>query len=56
VRDLRSGDDPLVFTVVGGRHADEALAFSLGADGRADRANLAGYPMVRVDLVREPTW
>jgi CubicO group peptidase (beta-lactamase class C family) len=56
VRDLRPTDDPLVFTVVGGRHAEEALAFSRGDDGRVDRANLAGYPTIRVDLVREPTW
>jgi hypothetical protein len=53
-RDLRPTDDPLVFLVTGGRHADEALVFSPGPDGRPDRVNLAGYPMIRVDLVREP--
>jgi CubicO group peptidase (beta-lactamase class C family) len=53
-RDLRPTDDPLVFLVTGGRHADEALAFLPGPDGRPDRANLAGYPVIRVDLVRTP--
>ena len=53
-RELRPTDDPLVFTVTGGRHDAEALAFSRGADGRVDRTNLAGYPLIRVDLVRDP--
>jgi CubicO group peptidase (beta-lactamase class C family) len=53
-RDLRATDDPLVFTVSGGRHDAEALVFSRGEDGRVDRLNLAGYPMIRVDLLREP--
>lgn len=56
VRELCPTEDPLVFHVTGGRHAEEPLAFSRGGDGRVDRANLAGYPVIRVDLVREPTW
>ncbi len=55
-RELRPTDDPLVFLITGGRPAEEALAFSRGPDGKVDRANAAGYPMMRVDLVRDPTW
>ena len=28
----------------------------LGEDGRIDRCNAGGYPAIRVDLRREPTW
>jgi hypothetical protein len=55
-RELRPTGDPLVFTITGGRMAEEAVAFSRGPGGRIDRANAAGYPLIRVDLVRDPTW
>jgi CubicO group peptidase (beta-lactamase class C family) len=55
-RELRATDDPLVFLITGGRPAEEAMVFSRGSDGKVDRANAAGYPMMRVDLVRDPTW
>lgn len=55
-RELRPTGDPLVFLITGGRPAEEAMAFSRGPDGKVDRANAAGYPMMRLDLVREPTW
>ena len=53
-RELVPTEDPLVFIVTGGRHDAEAIAFSRGDDGRIDRLNLAGYPLIRVDLLREP--
>ena len=53
-RELRATDEPLVFLVKGGRHDAEAMVFSRNDDGRIDRANLAGYPMIRVDLMRAP--
>jgi CubicO group peptidase (beta-lactamase class C family) len=53
-RELRPTHDPLAFLVDGGRHDAELLVFARGDDGRIDRCNLAGYPMIRVDLVREP--
>lgn len=53
-RELRATSDPLLFLVEGGRHDAEALAFARDDDGRVDRVNLAGYPLIRVDLLREP--
>jgi CubicO group peptidase (beta-lactamase class C family) len=53
-RELVATEDPLLFIVTGGRHDAEALVFSQGDDGRVDRVNLAGYPMIRVDLLRSP--
>ena len=53
--ELRPTDDPLVFTIQDGRPGGEAMVFGRGADGRIDRANAAGYPVVRIDLLREPT-
>lgn len=53
--DLEPTDDPLVFTIKDGRPGGEALVFGRGPDGRIDRANAAGYPMIRVDLRRELT-
>lgn len=55
-RDLEPTDDPLVFTMLGGRPGGEPLVFSRGTDGRIDRCNAAGYPAMRVDLLRPPTW
>lgn len=55
-RDLEPTDDPLVFTICGGRPGGEPLVFSRGPDGRIDRCNGAGYPAIRVDLLRPPTW
>jgi CubicO group peptidase (beta-lactamase class C family) len=54
VRDLLPTDDPLVFTMQGGRPGGEPLAFGRNADGRIDRCNAGGYPFIRVDLLREP--
>ena len=54
--ELEPTDDPLVFTMRGGRPGGEPLVFSRGADGRIDRCNAGGYPAMRVDLVRPPTW
>jgi D-alanyl-D-alanine carboxypeptidase len=54
--DLEPTDDPLVFTIRGGRPGGEALVFQRGGDGRIDRCNAAGYPAMRVDLLRPPTW
>ena len=56
VHDLEPTDDPLVFTMRGGRPGGEPLVFSRGPDGRIDRCNAGGYPAVRVDLLRAPTW
>jgi D-alanyl-D-alanine carboxypeptidase len=55
-RELVSTEDPLVFTVLGGRPGGEPLVFARDEDGRIDRCNLAGYPAMRVDLLRPPTW
>ena len=52
--ELQATDDPLVFTMVGGRPGGEALVFGRGPDGTIDRCNAAGYPLVRVGLLREP--
>jgi CubicO group peptidase (beta-lactamase class C family) len=52
--ELQATDDPLVFTMVGGRPGGEALVFGRGPDGAIDRCNAAGYPLVRVGLLREP--
>jgi CubicO group peptidase (beta-lactamase class C family) len=54
VHELRSTDDPLAFTMLGGRPGGEPLVFARGADGRIDRCNAGGYPFIRVDLLREP--
>jgi D-alanyl-D-alanine carboxypeptidase len=54
--DLEPTDDPLVFTMRGGRPGGEAFVFSRGPDGRIDRCNAGGYPAMRVDLLRAPTW
>lgn len=55
-RDLEATDDPLAFTILGGRPGGESLVFQRGPDGRIDRCNAAGYPAMRVDLLRPPTW
>ena len=55
VHELVPTDDPLTFTLLGGRPGGEPVVFSRGEDGRIDRANFAGYPTVRVDLLRPPT-
>ena len=52
--ELLPGPDPLTFTMTGGRPGGEALVFGRGPDGRIDRCNAAGYPLIRVDLLREP--
>ena len=52
--ELAPTDDPLVFTMQGGRPGGEPLVFARGADGRIDRCNVGGYPLIRVDLRREP--
>jgi len=52
--ELEPSDDPLAFTIKGGRPGGEALVFGRGPDGRIDRANAAGYPLIRLDLRREP--
>jgi CubicO group peptidase (beta-lactamase class C family) len=44
-------DDPLVFTLRGGRPGGEQLSFIRAADGRISRCNFAGYPAIRVDLM-----
>jgi CubicO group peptidase (beta-lactamase class C family) len=49
--DLEPTDDPLAFTMRGGRPNGEPLVFSRGTDGRIDRCNAAGYPALRVDLL-----
>jgi D-alanyl-D-alanine carboxypeptidase len=54
--DLEPTDDPLAFTIRGGRPGGETLIFSRGPDGRIDRCNAGGYPAMRVDLRRPPTW
>ncbi len=54
IHELGSTDDPLVFTMRGGRPGGEPLVFGRGPDGRIDRCNAAGYPSIRVDLRREP--
>lgn len=46
--------DPLVFMIYGGRPGGEPLRFLRSPDGTVDRCNVAGYPMVRVVLAREP--
>ena len=53
-RELRPTGDALTFIVTGGRHDAEALVFARGDDGRIDRLNIAGYPLIRLDLMREP--
>jgi hypothetical protein len=40
----------------GGRPGGEALVFLRGPDGRIDRCNTGGFPAMRVDLLRPPTW
>jgi CubicO group peptidase (beta-lactamase class C family) len=54
--ELVATDEPLVFTLRGGRPGGEPLVFARGADGRIDRCNMGGYPAMRVDLLRPPTW
>jgi CubicO group peptidase (beta-lactamase class C family) len=53
--ELLPTEDPLVFTVQGGRPGGEAIVFGRGPDGRIDRCNVAGYLLIRLDLRREPT-
>jgi D-alanyl-D-alanine carboxypeptidase len=48
----RTGD-PLVFTIEGGRPGGEPLVFLRGDDGRIDRCNANGYPMVRWGPLRD---
>lgn len=55
VNELSPTDDPLVFTMRGGRMGGEPMVFQRGPDGRIDRANMAGYPAIRVDLRRAPS-
>jgi CubicO group peptidase (beta-lactamase class C family) len=52
--ELEPTDDPLVFTIKGGRPGGEALVFGRGPDGRIDRCHAAGYPLIRLDLRRDP--
>jgi CubicO group peptidase (beta-lactamase class C family) len=54
--DLEPTDDPLALSIRGGRPGGETLIFSRGPDGRIDRCNAGGYPAMRVDLLRPPTW
>ncbi len=56
VHELAPTGDPLVFTMRGGRPGGEPLVFLRDAGGRIDRCNVGGYPVIRVDLLREPTW
>lgn len=51
---LEATDDPLVFTMRVGRPAGELLTFLEGPDGRVDRANMGGYPMIRLVPSRAP--
>jgi CubicO group peptidase (beta-lactamase class C family) len=53
--ELLPTDDPLVFTIQGARPGGEAIVFGRGADGRIVRCNAAGYPLIRLDLLAEPT-
>lgn len=55
VHELAPTDDPLGFTMQGGRPGGEPLVFARDDDGRIDRCNAGGYPLIRVDLLREPT-
>jgi D-alanyl-D-alanine carboxypeptidase len=50
--ELMPTDDPLVFTMRGGRPGGEQLAFVRGSSGRIESCNAAGYPAARVDLAR----
>ncbi len=50
---LEPTDDPLVFTILGGRPGGEPLAFVRGPGGRIEACNMAGYPAARVDLLRD---
>lgn len=45
---LDATDDPLVFVARVGRPAGEHLVFLRGPGGTVDRANLGGYPLVRM--------
>lgn len=45
---LDSTPDPLCFVMRGGRPSGEPLVFLRGPDGRIDRANMGGYPLVRL--------
>ena len=54
--ELSPTDDPLTFTMRDGRPGGEAFVFSRGDDGRIDRCNAGGYPAMRVDMLRPPTW
>ncbi len=45
-------DDPLAFTMRGGRPGGEPLVFVRGPSGRIESCNAAGYPAARVDLAR----
>jgi D-alanyl-D-alanine carboxypeptidase len=54
VHELVPTDDPLVFTMRAGRPGGEPLVFLRDAGGRVDRCNAGGYPVIRVDLLREP--
>jgi CubicO group peptidase (beta-lactamase class C family) len=54
VHELVATDDPLAFIILGGRPGGEAMVFGRAADGRIDRANAAGYPLIRVALLRDP--
>ena len=56
IHPLEPTGDPLVFTMLEGRPGGEPLVFSRGPDGRIDRCNFGGYPAMRVDLLRPPTW
>jgi CubicO group peptidase (beta-lactamase class C family) len=51
---LEATDDPLVFTMRVGRPAGERLTFLRGPDDGVDRANMGGYPMVRLVPARAP--
>ncbi len=56
VHELVPTGDPLVFTMQGGRPGGEPLVFLRDDGGRIDRCNVGGYPVIRVDLLREPVW
>ena len=54
--DLEPTAEPLAFTIRGGWQSGEALVFSRGPAGLIDRCNVGGFPAMRVDLLRPPTW
>ncbi len=45
---LEPADDPLTFTIQGGRLAGEAVRFLRGTSGAVERLLAAGYPMIRM--------